>query len=201
MIESRAYAATTGRCVAGDRDTDYKTEQKRVKRDFAAGVRFVVDTLNGEIRGFVPIDRGSREAFFFTTVFGDDEVVTLSAYLESVEDILEERRRWKVPTDTPEKHLLASVRDVTRGKIHSVTIGLEDQLSAREQEALRVGVPGYEAGIAHLSRHHPTPDPGDEPETNHVSVVGLSRTVNHVNYDVLYHVSRDYNSPTVLRSE
>jgi hypothetical protein len=181
--------------VAGDRDADYSGEQQRIKQDFASGVRFVVDPTNREIRGFVPVDRGSQEAFFFTAVFDDGEAMVLSDYLGAVEDILTQQDRWEIRTDTPEKELLSSIRDATHAPIDIPTIDIEDMV--KERKRIRIGVPGYKSAIAYLSRYQTWRNERTELDRNRVSVISLSQTVHHMEYDLLYHVSRKYDSPTV----
>lgn len=183
MVEWRVYAATTGRCLAGERNVDYKNEQHRIEQDFASGIRFVVDNVRNEIRGFVPVDRGSREAFFFITVFSESEPVSISQHLSIMAECFEQRDRWQIRTNTPEGRLVEWLQDATNGK-------LEVERSYPVDDNTYVKIPDYRTAAFQLVEFC-SQSLSTESVDDRIAAISLSKSINHMDYDILFHVASD----------
>lgn len=190
-MELRVYAATTGDAIAGDRHGDYEGEQRRVEADFTAGVRLVIDEPRGEIRGFVPADRGSQEAFVAVMSVPGEEPLSPSIYAEAVTELFDEIDGWKIRTETPEGRLLGGLR---AAPANSADPRLPVAPVA-EGERIHAGVPDFAtaAGELHAVRSslHDTSSP-------RVYVVSLSLPVEHVETDLVVHVSGDHGGVRIL---
>ncbi len=190
-MELRVYAATTGDAIAGDRYGDYEGEQRRVEADFTAGVRLVVDESRGEIRGFVPADRGSQEAFVAVMSVPGEGSLSPSTYAEAVTDLFDGIGGWTVRTETPEGRLLETLRSAPAG-------GTEPRLPVAPVEAgeqVQAGAPDFVTAASELraarASLHDTPG-------HRVYVVSLSLPVEHVAADLAVHVSGDYGGVRIL---
>jgi hypothetical protein len=195
MTETRVYAATTGRCLAGEADGANPEERERVEHDLASGVRLVVDEVAGEVRGFVPVDRGSYEAFCATTMFAEGVPVRIEQYVARVEAVFDTRERWEIRYDTPEGAILrkfAATNEQTAETYDAFKNDLE-----RSGGPERIGVPGYKSAVETICDYHDPPRAAGDKE-GQTSLISVSSTVDHITSDLLVHVSQEYDAPHTI---
>lgn len=190
-MELRVYAGTTGDPIAGDRQGDYSAQQARVEADFIAGVRLAVDEPRGEIRGFVPADRGSQEAFVAAMSVPDGEPLDTSAFVRAVRDLFEGVDGWRIRTGTPEGCLFEALgsepADSREPRLPVAPV--------RGGEQVRAAAPNLTTAADELGAVRASLADTGIPRKY---IISLSRTVEHTDVDLFVHVSGDYEGVQAL---
>lgn len=190
-MELRVYAATTGDAIAGDRHGDYAAERARVEADFIAGVRLAVDEPRGEIRGFVPADRGSQEAFVAAMSVPEDEPLETSAFVRAVRDLFEGVEGWRIRTATPEGRLFDALGSAPAdGRDPRVPVA-----PIRDGQQVRAGAPDLTTAARELRAVRSSLADTGAPRT---FIISLSDSVERTDAGLLVHVASDYDGVRTL---
>jgi len=190
-MELRVYAGTTGDPIAGDRQGDYAAERARVEADFIAGVRLAVDEPRGEIRGFVPADRGSQEAFVAAMSVPEGEPLETRAFVRGVRDLFEGVEGWRVRTDTPEGRLFDALGSApAENPDPRVPVA-----PIREGQQVRAGAPDLTTAASELRAVRSSL--GDTATLRNY-IISLSDNTEHTDAGLLVHVSGDFEGVRTL---
>jgi len=191
MTDLRIYAGTSGDCIAGDRYTDYTDEKRRVQADFLSGIRFTLDERHREIRGFVPADRGSSEAFYAALSVPDGESIDPATFAERVRELFDRVEGWSIRTETPEGQLFDALEADT-----SVRTAFEapvKKLGGGSQ--IHVGVPDLKTAGKQLQALWTERDSG---LTDYLFVISISQDLDHLKADLILHASVEYDAVETL---
>lgn len=184
MTSIRIYAATTGYCIAGDRQSIQPEEQKRVESDFTSGTRFVLDKELNEIRCFVPAHRQSQEPFYAVQSGPSRESVTINLFINSLSEFFDQRDQWSIRFDSAWGSILKTDFYSSESQISRYT----PIINSIQNSKKCVGVPDYKTAMKELY----SLVTNDLAEDGSVFVIGNSTSIEHVPYSILYHVSNDY---------
>lgn len=185
MVEIRAYSAANGRCLAGNRHSDYRAEQQRVRADFGSRIRCVIDTNLGEVRAYVPTVRQSAEAFHIVVQFHDD--ISLRGYVEAVRALFSKHESWAIRTESPEAAVLGVFET---GELPAPDQQPPNTIPDRPQTPVELGVGTYQSAAETIRKLYSTSEVSGHWSTY---AIGAEDIPQHLNPDIYIHVGEQYD--------